>query len=296
MTFSARLIGQLAAIALMTSAVAACSAADAPPTPPAPADVADPAGPTLAEPAAPDAAVRPAIQTYKIVATYPHDEGAFTQGLFFWNGALYESTGRNGESTIRRTNIETGQVEQVRDIPPEYFGEGIARWQDKIIALTWRSGRGFVLDLATFQPLSGFDYPGEGWGLTANDTHLIQSDGSPVLRFLDPDTLKITDTLTVKLNGKPLQFLNELEWVNGEIWANVWQADYIARINPETGHVVAVIDFADLFPEIRRNAPRDDVFNGIAYDAETDRIFVTGKHWPALYEIEVVGADAPASD
>lgn len=285
-----KLSNTLIPLALLIGAMSACSAAD---TPSSPTEASGPASPA---PAAPKAAVRPAIQTYEIVATYPHDETAFTQGLFFWNDALYESTGRNGQSTIRKINIETGEIEQLRDIPPEYFGEGIARWQDKIIALTWRSGRGFVLDLATLQPLNGFDYPGEGWGLTANETRLIQSDGSPVLRFLDPETLQIKSTMEVKLNGKPLEALNELEWVNGEIWANVWQTDLIARINPDTGHVVAMVDFAGLYPENRRAAPRDDVFNGIAYDAETDRIFVTGKHWPALYEVKIVSVASPESD
>lgn len=272
--------------------LSACSASEPAETPAATSQTND----TSATPPSLSGAVRAEIQSYELVATYPHDEAAFTQGLFFWDGALYESTGRYGESSIRKVDIETGTVQDMRDIPPEYFGEGITRWQDKIIALTWRSGRGFVLDIATLAPESGFDYPGEGWGLTASDTHLIQSDGSSVLRFLNPQTLQITGTLDVKLNGQPLEFLNELEWVNGEIWANVWQTDYIARINPDTGNVIAVVDFTGLLPASERADLNDDVFNGIAYDPETGRIFVTGKHWPALYEVNVPGLEASASN
>lgn len=269
----------------------ACSQPDAaPPTSDAPATEETA---TEETPTTPVGAVRPAIQSYEIVATYPHDAGAFTQGLFYWGGKLYESTGQYGESTVRRTIIETGEVEHFRDIPPEYFGEGIVRWQDKIIALTWRSGTGFVLDLETLAPISAFDYPGEGWGITANDTHLIQSDGSPILRFIDPETLQITSTLIVKLNGQPLRNINELEWIDGEIWANVWQSDLIARIDPESGNVLAVIDFTGLHPASARAAPDDDVLNGIAHDPETGRLFITGKRWPNLYEIKVAAFTAP---
>lgn len=236
-----------------------------------------------------NAAIRPAIETYQIVATYPHDTGAFTQGLFFWQGILYESTGRFGQSTVRKVNLVTGEIIASRDLPPEYFGEGITRWQDKIIALTWRAGTGFVMDIETLSPLEAFSYPGEGWGITANQTQLIQSDGSHILRFLNPDTFEITGTLSVNLNGKPLRNINELEWINGEIWANVWQSDLIARIDPATGNVTAVIDFTGLFPPSARQNPNDDVLNGIAYDAETGRLFITGKHWPGLYEITVSG-------
>lgn len=235
----------------------------------------------------PQAAVRPTIQTYDIIAAYPHDVSAFTQGLFFWNGILYESTGRHGESTVRKTVIETGEITEFRDIPPEYFGEGITRWQDKIIALTWQSGLGFVMDIESLTPLDVFGYPGEGWGLTANETHLIQSDGSNVLRFLDPETFKITRTLNVNINGKPLNAINELEWIEGEIWANVWRSDLIARIDPDTGNVTAVVDMSNLFPISERKNADDDVLNGIAHDPETGRLFVTGKHWPNLYEIRV---------
>lgn len=240
----------------------------------------------------PNGAVRPAIQSYEIIATHPHDRSAFTQGLFYWNGLLYESTGQFGESTIRKTEIDTGNVIEFRDLPPEYFGEGITRWEDKIYALTWQSGIGFQLDLETLQPLDVFNYPGEGWGITANDTHLIQSDGSPLLRFIDPATFAITRTLSVKLNGKPMADINELEWINGEIWANVWQSELIARINPETGHVIAVVDFTGLTPTT--SDPNDNVLNGIAHDPETGRIWITGKRWPNLYEIKVTDFGPPA--
>ena len=246
-----------------------------------------------ATPALPIGALRPSIQSYEIIATHPHDARAFTQGLFYWNGFLYESTGQFGESTIRKTNIATGDVIAFRDIPPEYFGEGITRWKDKIIALTWRAGTGFVIDLDSLTPLDVFGYPGEGWGITASDTHLIQSDGSPILRFLNPETFEIERTLSVKLNGKPLRNINELEWINGEIWSNVWQSELIARIDPETGHVRAVIDFTGLTPDAARSDPSDNVLNGIAYDDATGRIWVTGKRWPELYEIKVTDFGAP---
>lgn len=277
--FVTRLMSMFAAILL-----GACSGAPEalPPLAPGPASVTVPAPDRPAT-----SAKRPSIQTYEIVATYPHDAKAFTQGLFFWNGILYESTGQYGESTVRKTVIETGEVTEFRDLPPEYFGEGITRWQDRIIALTWRSGTGFVMDLETLAPIEAFEYPGEGWGITADETHLIQSDGSSLLRFLDPDTFEITRTLNVRLNGKLLHQINELEWVKGEIWANVWQSDLIARIDPESGIVKSVIDFSGLFPPSARARPSDDVLNGIAYDATTGRIFVTGKRWPNLYEIRV---------
>lgn len=279
-------------ILFMCMMVVACGSSSEPVQ--ASADIAPVSQVSEADPPQPDInpAVRPAIQSYEIIATYPHDTSAFTQGLFFHEGKLYESTGKYGKSTIRRTEIETGTVEQFRDLPPEYFGEGIARWNDKIIALTWRAGLGFIIDLETLAPEDAFDYIGEGWGLTANNTNLIQSDGSPILRFLDPETLQITSTLIVRLNGKPLEKLNELEWINGEIWANVWESDLIVRIDPESGNVISVIDFTGLFPESEREHPNEDVLNGIAHDPETGRLFVTGKHWPNLYEIRVTDIGA----
>lgn len=288
MTLKTRLLAGLLATCLVVSG---CSDKDMPieDTPPQTQNNAE----TPDTSSTPNGAIRPNIQSYEILATHPHDARAFTQGLFFWEGFLYESTGQFGESTIRKTNIETGEVIAFRDIPPEYFGEGITRWKDKIIALTWRAGTGFVIDLETLSPLDVFGYPGEGWGITANDTHLIQSDGSSIVRFLNPETFTIERTLNVKLNGKPLRNINELEWVNAEIWANVWQSELIARIDPETGHVTAVIDFTGLTPDAARSDPEDNVLNGIAYDAATGRIWITGKRWPELYEIKVTDLGAP---
>jgi len=285
----------LSTLIAMLALSAACSGApEASPAPPATVETVEtPTAAPASEPST-NGALRPTIQSYEVVATFPHDTNAFTQGLFFWQGILYESTGRHGQSTVRKTIIESGDVTEFRDIPPEYFGEGITRWQDKIIALTWRSGTGFVLDLETLAPLDAFGYPGEGWGITANDTHLIQSDGSNILRFLDPNTFEITDTLKININGKPLRNINELEWIKGEIWANVWQSELIARIDPVTGNVTAVIDFSGLFPASNRTDPSDDVLNGIAYDPATDRIFVTGKNWPSLFEVRVTDFSPPA--
>jgi len=244
-----------------------------------------PAAPQTARPAAPPNVER---QTYEIVRQMPHDRAAFTQGLFFHDDVLFESTGRYGESQVRKLNPQTGDVLAMADLPETVFGEGSARWGDKMIVLTWRSGAGFEIDMDTLETTGGFSYPGEGWGLTANEDGLIQSNGSDQLLFLDPDTYKITKRLRVKLNGTPLRNLNELEWIEGEIWANIWQADQIVRIDAQSGHVLGVIDFTGLFPLSEREVPLDDVLNGIAYDAATKRIFVTGKHWPSLFEVRIV--------
>ncbi|MEO9971134.1 MAG: glutaminyl-peptide cyclotransferase [Hyphomonadaceae bacterium] len=253
------------------------------PTSPAVSQAASPApAPT---PAAPKPVIR---QSYEIVRQMPHDTAAFTQGLYFHDGILFESTGRYGESQVRKLDPDTGEATMIKDLPETVFGEGSARWGDKMIVLTWRSGTGFVVDQETLETVSAFSYPGEGWGLTANDSHLIQSNGSDQLLFLDPETFKITKRVRVTLNGNPLRNLNELEWIEGEVWANVWQADQIVRIDPESGHVLGVIDLTGLFPAEQRNVPLDDVLNGIAYDADTQRIFVTGKHWPSLFEIRIL--------
>ena len=247
---------------------------------------------TVADPAAPAPAPTPppvvTRQSYEVVRQLPHDTAAFTQGLFFHDGTLFESTGRYGESQLRKLDPNTGTVLSAKDLPATVFGEGSARWNDRMIVLTWQAGTGFVVDLGTLETVSSFSYPGEGWGLTASDTHLIQSNGSDQLLFLDPETFKITKRVRVTLNGNPLRKLNELEWINGEVWANVWQADQVVRVDPESGHVLGVIDLTGLFPAADRDAPLDDVLNGIAYDAATDRLFVTGKHWPNLFELRIV--------
>ncbi|MEL7128260.1 MAG: glutaminyl-peptide cyclotransferase [Pseudomonadota bacterium] len=236
---------------------------------------------------------QPGIKQYvaEIVAAYPHDPTAFTQGLFFHAGALYEGTGRYGQSTLRRVHLETGEVLAGRRLPDTVFGEGIALWQDKIIGLTWQSGIGFVFDLASLIPVNTFTYTGEGWGLTANETHLILSDGTSVLRFLDPQTFKMSQSVEVTRTGIPVWKLNELEWIDGEVWANVWEENVVLRIDPQTGHVTGEIDLSPLVNATPVQAPRSDVLNGIAHDAATGRIFVTGKNWPTLYEIKIHAAE-----
>ena len=229
------------------------------------------------------------VYGYTVAHAYPHDPGAFTEGLFYQGGVLYESTGLEGHSFIRKVKLETGKVIQQRPIDKKYFGEGIVAWKGKLVELTWRSEIGFTYDLAGFKPRGQFHYPGEGWALTHDGHRLIMSDGTPQLRFLDPETLAETGRLDVTLNGRPLAMLNELEWVKGEIWANVWQTNYIVRIDPKTGAVTGVIDLSPLMAQEQAKGRPIDVLNGIAYDAEHDRLFVTGKLWPDLYEIKLTG-------
>lgn len=225
------------------------------------------------------------VTAYQIVKIHPHDREAFTQGLVFLDGVFYEGTGLKGKSSIRRVKPETGEVLQIEKIEDQYFGEGIAVVGDRIIQLTWQSGVGFVYDKKTFQRQRTFSYEGEGWGLTYDGTRLIMSDGTPTLRFLDPQTLKETGRLEVKDGGRPVDEINELEMVKGELFANVWPTDRIARINLKTGQVTGWLDLAGLLdPRDRANV---DVLNGIAYDSEGDRLFVTGKQWPKLFEIRI---------
>jgi glutamine cyclotransferase len=223
---------------------------------------------------------------YQIVNVYPHDPKAFTQGLQFLDGVLYEGTGQVGQSSIRRVELATGKVLQQRDVPPPHFGEGITVWKNDLIELTWQTHVAFVYDRATFQPKKQFNYPGEGWGLTQDAKSLIMSDGSDELRILDPLTFGEQRRIKVTAVGAPLRNLNELEYVKGEIFANVWQTDYIARIAPDTGKVSGYIDLRGLLTPAERAAT--DVLNGIAYDAGHDRLFVTGKWWPKLFEIKIV--------
>ncbi len=224
------------------------------------------------------------VATVHVVNTYPHDPDAFTQGLVALNGELFEGTGRNGASSLRRVALETGEVLQRRNLGALYFGEGITVMNEHIYQLTWQSQIGFVYDRATFDLQKTFFLPGEGWGITHDDTHLIVSDGTPFLRFLDPETLAEVKRITVTEDGMPLERLNELEYVNGEVWANVWYTDFIVRIDPATGNVVGKLDLSGL--HMQRGA--DDVLNGIAWDPTAERLFVTGKLWSALYEVEVV--------
>ena len=226
------------------------------------------------------------VQGYQVVRTYPHDDQAFTQGLFYRDGRLVESTGRY-PSDIRIVRLEDGVVLKKRQLDTAYFGEGVVDVGDRIVSLTWRNHIGFIWDGDDLTPVSAFSYPGEGWALTRDDQRLIMSDGTAQLRFLDPVTLTESGRLTVTADGVPVDKLNELEWVDGEIYANIWQTDRIARIDPATGHVLAWIDLTGLFPVSERRDPADDVANGIAWDAWGKRLFVTGKNWPSLFEIRV---------
>jgi glutamine cyclotransferase len=237
-------------------------------------------------PQAPTAA-RPAIYGYLIERTYPHDTSAFTEGLLYQGGFLYESTGLYEQSSIRKVNLETGKVEMFRNLPGQYFGEGIAVSGDRLLQLTWTSGKGFVYDLATFEPRGEFAYSGEGWSLTSDGKRVIMSDGTAELRFLDSAGLRETGRLQVTDDGRPVKRLNELEWVKGEIFANVWHTERIARIDPATGHVTGWIDLSGLETAAQRT-DAENVLNGIAYDAAGDRLFVTGKRWPKLFQIRVV--------
>lgn len=228
------------------------------------------------------------VYDYRIVHVYPHDTSAYTEGLFYKDGFLYESTGEKGASTIRKVQLETGKVLQRHDLPAQYFGEGIIDWKDQLIQLTWQSETGFIYGLDDFKLRRTFSYPGEGWGLTRDHTHIYMSDGSSVLRILDPDTLVAVGGIMVTADGVPVTNLNELEWVDGEIYANIWLTNRIARIDPISGHVVGWIDLTGLFDVNTLPVPANDVLNGIAWDAQHKRLFVTGKHWPKLFEIKLV--------
>jgi glutamine cyclotransferase len=229
--------------------------------------------------------------TYEIVHTYPHDPTAYTQGLLYLNGVLYEGTGLEGHSSVRKVKLETGEVLQRHEIAPEYFGEGIINWKDRLIEITWKAERGFIYDLATFAVRGQFEYPGEGWGLTHDGKRIIMSDGTPQLRFWDPETLKETGRIMVTDEGQPVSQLNELEWVKGEVYANIYQTDRIARIDPATGKVVGWIDLTGILRPADRSS-ETDVLNGIAYDASGNRLFVTGKLWPKLFEIRLTRKSA----
>ncbi|HUF05433.1 MAG TPA: glutaminyl-peptide cyclotransferase [Aridibacter sp.] len=230
---------------------------------------------------------------YDIIKSYKHDKNAFTQGLFFHNGFLYESTGQYGSSSLRKVEIETGKVLQKYDVPREFFAEGIALLDGKIYQLTWQAGIGFVYDLNGFKLLREFRYSGEGWGLTTDGKMLYHSDGTHVIRVVDPERYQTVKTIVVNdENGRPLMSINELEWVKGEIWANIWHSDkigkpnHIARIDPSTGKLTGWIDLGSISPDdIARNA--ENTLNGIAYDPEGDRIFVTGKNWEKMFEIKL---------
>ncbi|MYM25960.1 glutaminyl-peptide cyclotransferase [Duganella sp. FT135W] len=231
-----------------------------------------------------------ALPTYdfKVVRSYPHDTQAFTEGLLYRDGVLYESTGLNGKSSIRKVDLASGKVLQSKDIPPQYFGEGLTVWGDTLVGLTWQTQTGFVFDLKTFEMKSQFAYPGEGWGLTQNGKELIMSDGTATLRFLDPKTFLEVRRIKVTAEGIAVDQLNELEVVEGEIYANIWHTNTIARIDQATGKILGWIDFGKLYPEAGKGLNGENVMNGIAYDAEKKRLFVTGKLWPKIYEVKIV--------
>jgi glutaminyl-peptide cyclotransferase len=228
------------------------------------------------------------VYGYKVVHRYPHDTHAYTEGLFYRDGYLYESTGMVGASSIRKVELTTGHVLQQRDLPPPDYGEGIVAWRNKLVELTWQSQRGYTYELDSFRPTGKFEYPGEGWALTADSHHLYMSDGTAFIRVLDPETLEQVSSLMVTADGQPVKNLNELEWVKGQLYANVWLTSRIARIDPLSGNVVGWIDLSGLGPKPEQlQDPSNDVLNGIAYDAKNDRLFVTGKQWPTVYEIEL---------
>jgi glutaminyl-peptide cyclotransferase len=248
------------------------------------------------------------VYSYEIVARYPHDPKAFTQGLIYRDGYLYESTGQENQSSLRKVELETGRILKKHDLAPDVFAEGLTAIGDKLYQVSWRNSQGWEYNISDFKLLREFSYSGEGWGLTSDGTYLILSDGTHILRYLDPKDFKIVKTLTVKKpDGSPLYLMNELEWVKGEIWANIWHSEQtetmnlpnlgrpniIARINPETGFVVGWIDLAGISPSDQPATTSDydprseNTLNGIAYDEATDRIFVTGKNWKNLYEIRL---------
>ena len=273
-----RLLGGLMPLLLAISLVAACA-------PTVPAVRPDPEAGRAASPALPTPTLTVAtapVYSYRVLQTYPHDPTAFTQGLVYTDGMLYESTGIYGKSSLRRVDLETGQVLQRYDLPAPYFGEGIAVLSATIIQLTWRERVALVYDRETFSPTGTFSYTTEGWGLTYDGERLIMSDGSATLFFRDPATFTLTGQVQVRDGTTPVVRLNELEYIAGEVYANVWLTDRIARIDPATGRVTAWIDLTGLRP------PGTDVLNGIAYDVVGRRLFVTGKYWPYLFEIALV--------
>ncbi|MET0401974.1 MAG: glutaminyl-peptide cyclotransferase [Cystobacter sp.] len=239
------------------------------------------------EPSAPPPPERAPVEGFEVVRSWPHDPRAFTQGLVFHQGRLYEGTGMPGRSNLREVELETGTVLRQTRLEPQYFGEGIALRGNRLYQLTWRSQVGFVYDATTFERLGQFTYPTEGWGLTGDGDSLIMSDGTSTLRFLDPSSFALRRTVKVTENGHDISQLNELEFVRGEIYANVWMTQRIVRIDPATGHVKGWIDLTGLLRPEERTGD-EDVLNGIAYDAASDRLLVTGKYWPRLFQIRVV--------
>lgn len=231
----------------------------------------------------------PRHYTCEIIAEYPHDSAAFTQGLLFADGFLYESTGMYGASSLRQVELESGHVVRQKDLAQEFFGEGLALVGERLIQLTWKEQAAFIYRRDTFEPDGQFSYTGEAWGLAFDGSHLVMSDGTEVLRFRDPDTFAEIRQVRVEDDGIPVRRLNELEYVRGEIYANIWQTDRIARIDPDSGRLLGWVDLTALRAALANSEPVD-VLNGIAYDPDGDRLFVTGKRWPKLFEIRLTPA------
>lgn len=229
----------------------------------------------------------PRTYTYRVIESYPHSTDSYTQGLLFADGVMWEGTGEYGHSRLQRIDLETGRTDVVATLPRSEFGEGIALLDGKIYQLTWENNKAYVYDAATGRQLRTFAYAGEGWGLTTDGERLYMSDGSEYLRILDPETFRVQRSVPVTFRGTPVQLLNELEWIDGKIWANVYVTDQIVIIDPASGIVEGVIDLRGLLPD-EEIAPDTDVLNGIAYDAASERIFVTGKRWSKLFEIEII--------
>ncbi len=229
---------------------------------------------------------------YEVLNQYPHDPRAFTQGLIFDQGVLYESTGRWHESSIRKVDLTTGEILLQKEVAGTFFAEGLTRWKQHLIQLTWQAEQGFFYTPDTLDEVRTFKYEGEGWGLTHDDQFLIMSNGSNVLQFLDPQTLEVKRSLAVFDQARPVERLNELEYINGEIFANIWRSNFIARINPETGEVNSWLNLIGIKPRQMTPDPQA-VLNGIAYDAEQGRLFITGKLWPQLFEIRIT--DCPSA-
>lgn len=272
-------MGRVASLILVLALVAGCGAVSAQTPPAAPAEIPP----------------HPPVEGFEVVHAYPHDPEAFTQGLVYVEGRMFESTGRF-PSTVREVRLEDGTVLARTDLGIDYFGEGLTEMDGRLYSITWRNETGFIWnrDDLSAHPTT-FAYDGEGWGLTDDGESLILSDGTPRIRFLDPETFEVRREITVTFRGQPVPRLNELEWVEGQILANLWLQNLIVRIDPQTGVIVGVIDLTELLPESERADPADDVLNGIAWDAEGRRLFVTGKNWPRLFEIRLVPAPAVAT-
>lgn len=227
------------------------------------------------------------VYTCRIINSYPHDPKAYTQGLFYHEGYIYESTGLRGRSSLRKVDLKTGRIIKIRNLPEKYFGEGITLHGNRLFQLTWQSGTGIIYDPETFRRTGQFSYDTEGWGIASDGTHLIMSNGTSTLREIEPGTFKVSRRMEVRDGGIPVSGLNELEYVRGEIYANIWETGFIARISPGTGEIVGWIDLRTLHGKLG-GKNEWDVLNGIAYDPEKDRLFVTGKFWPKLFEIKII--------